>query len=143
MALIVLAAAASFTVSPFIASRKCARGERLLASGSAEEAVRSFRSALSLNGRSVDARRGLARALVGQHENSRDRKDLEEAAEYQKQAIERDVQNGMLYGELGEILLRQGRFEDALRQFDEAVRLKAPDKRFERMFVLLRGGVEK
>ncbi|HAH05001.1 MAG TPA: hypothetical protein DCM05_00525 [Elusimicrobia bacterium] len=136
-------AAVPFTVSPFLASRKCVAAEERLAAGSAEEAVRLFRGALSLDARSVEARRGLARALMAQHENSRDRKDLERAADVQREAIQRDLFNGMLYGELGEILMRQGLIEEGAREFDEAVQLNAPDKRFAKMLSALRGGVER
>jgi tetratricopeptide (TPR) repeat protein len=96
-----------------------ALGQLYLLEGNVKDAERSFRQALALNNSSADALIGLARV-------SEERGQSEEAERLLREGVIAQRGYWRTYNELGIFLLGQGRIDEALAAFDDALAF-APD----------------
>ena len=95
---------------------RCNRGWLKLARGENASATSDFREALDANRGSEDAWLGLAQSLLAAG-------DTEQAGSVSRQALEKFPRSAALYNLLGVYHIRDKRPEDALRCFQESVKL--------------------
>ncbi|MDT1842189.1 tetratricopeptide repeat protein, partial [Acinetobacter baumannii] len=97
------------------------RGDALLGSGKPEEAEQAYAAALAANPNSGEALMGMARLSVA-------RGDRDATVRYVDEAVAKDARNPEVHMMHGMILRIQGKTDEALAAFGQALALK-PDHR--------------
>ncbi len=108
-------------VTPEIAAKSAPllalRGEALLASGKPDDAKQAYEQALALNPNAGEALLGLARYYAGV------KQDRATAERYINEAVEKDPKNPDVFMARGTLLRAQGKNDEALVAFDQALAL--------------------
>ena len=92
------------------------QGNDFAANGQFDKAINSFRQAVDLDPDSVTARHNLAQALL-------DRGDLTAALTTAQEAVRRQPADAALHDLLGRVLATQGKLDEAIAEFEQALRL--------------------
>jgi Flp pilus assembly protein TadD len=89
--------------------------------GRSRDAIGQFETALQLDESNVNARYNLVFALLKTGQTA-------EAARHMEQVVAAYPKDAGLHNVWGELLTREGKFNDAIAQFDEALRLDPSNK---------------
>jgi tetratricopeptide (TPR) repeat protein len=103
-------------LAPELAEAHAALGELLILAAEDEEAARCFRRAAAADPDTVAGRFNLAKACILET-------NFSEAETQLRQALAREPQNDLLTKYLGDVLARQGRFDEAGEAFDRTLEL--------------------
>jgi tetratricopeptide (TPR) repeat protein len=106
---------------PNFVDAQCDLGSALATRGRLDEAIASFRAALAINPNlpAVQGNIGLALLARGRTE------DLEEAINLLRQELRADPNDAGIWNTIGEALLRAERYDEAIIQFQNALRINA------------------
>ena len=116
-------AAVPYAAAPLLASRECVAAEEALSAGRIGDAAKGFASAASMDPRSYDAHRGMAKTLYADYLTRGDRRALAPAVFHQRKAVQLNRLSSVLWRELSFYLREKGEPQQAVAAMERAASL--------------------